>query len=248
MASNQVLEIRLTGSSTVSRLAERGILSVSISSSGTSKPKVSEDVTKVTKDLQALISPLDGKDANTGLPAPDAPVTWWSMSNITTRTWVPSRYDSNTQQHIEGERQYSANSSFTVKFKDFTKLSEIATDLTVQEFVTVNGVTWTLTDATRDALASENRRKAVADAMLKAKDYAGAAIGEHAVVKVVDMEEVNDGGVSDFGIMPQGANARQGGGLFGAHGGGPGGEQESLNLRPQDVDLHTAVNLKFTAQ
>ncbi|KAL9079762.1 MAG: hypothetical protein Q9157_001383 [Trypethelium eluteriae] len=246
MESTRSLEIYLEGSSAMSRLAERGILSISVSSSGTSKSTVFDDATRVSNELQALFSPLNAKDTSTGLPSADAAVTWWGMQSITTQTWVPTIYDSKIQQHKAGERHYSANSSFTVKFQDFAKLNDIATDLTTQPFVTVSGVTWGLTDITRDALASENRRRAVTHAIEKARDYATAAVSEHSVVRVVDLKELQDG--SEMGSrrampqelggmmqMPQMLQTQSG--LSSVQGG--------FNFRPQDVDLQAKVKVKF---
>ncbi|KAL9095091.1 MAG: hypothetical protein Q9165_002694 [Trypethelium subeluteriae] len=250
MESTRRLEIHIEASSTVSRLAERGILFIGVSSSGTSKSTVFEDTTRVSNELQALFGPLNAKDASTGLPSANAAVTWWSMQSITTRTWIPTTYDSKTQEHKQGERQYSANTSFTVKFKDFARLNDIATDLTTQQFVTVNGVTWGLTDVTRDALACENRRNAVANAIAKARDYATAAVGEHAVVRAVDLKELQDGSETGAGrVMPQGMGGMmqmpqmlqsQTGPVPSVHGG--------LNFRPQDVDLQAKVKVKFSVE
>ncbi|KAI9692325.1 MAG: hypothetical protein M1822_006556 [Bathelium mastoideum] len=257
MASTKPLVIDLTGSSTITRLAERGILSVSISSTGTSKSKVSVDVTKVSKDLQALFERLGANDPNTASPTENPAVASWRMQGVTTRTWIPTRWDPQTQQHMPAEREYSANASFTVDFKDFVVLSDVATDLTLEELVTVNSVTWSLTDETRDGLASENRTKAALDALGKARDYAAAVVGSHATIRAVALEEIAN--VAQASVNPfGGAMGQATGGLFGSQGqgfgsataaaGGGGGEQAGLNLRAQDVDLRAGVRVKFIVE
>ena len=258
MTTKDAFEIHLTGFSTISRLADYSILKFSIASEGTSKAKVSEVVTVVSKDLQDLFDRLNTKDPDTGSPAPSAAVTSWTMAGLSTQTWVPSHWDNDKKEQIQEERKHGANNSFSVKFKDFAVLSDIATELASREFVTVNSVTWGITDETRNELAGENRKKAMQDAMTKARDYATTALGNHAVARAVHLEEVNDGRVqqqmaraksalrtsapeSQMQPMPQTQPMPQ------VHFNGM-NQFSSLHMKPQDVDLSAFVKVKFVVE
>jgi hypothetical protein len=55
------------------------------------------------------------------------------------------------------------------------------------QHVSISSIEWRLTDATRSSLASQSRREAVKDAVVKAKDYAAVLVrGKPEAVEVMD--------------------------------------------------------------
>ena len=106
--------------------------------------------------------------------------------------------------------------------------------------VSISKVEWRLTDATKASLASQSRREAVKDAVIKAGDYA-AVLGRGKPEAV----EVSDGN-GNFSSYGQSYRTRAA-----VHGGGHGhGQQdgEILDLEPESVQLNTTVTVKFLAE
>ena len=116
----------------------------------------------------------------------------------------------------------------------------MATTLLTMPLVSISKVEWRLTDATKASLASESRREAVKDAVIKAGDYA-AVLGRGKPEAV----EVSDGD-GNFSSYAQGFHSR-----VAVHRGEYGrGQQEGeiLDLEPESVQLNTTVTVKFLAE
>ncbi|KAI9696198.1 MAG: hypothetical protein M1820_008266 [Bogoriella megaspora] len=245
MSSSQAFEIRLDGTATTSRPAERGILFISISSKGPSQNKVSDEVALIANSLIAELPSSDAKHDQPGPPSPNAAVTWWTVNHIF-NTWEPTLRDAEKRPHTTGERQYSLKVNFTIEFRDFVKLSKTVEDMMTKDLVTVKKVAWVLTDETADVLASETRKKSFQDAAKKALDYATAAGRQGAMVKVVMLQELD---VTSTGFRSDGP--QRGDGLLPKridYGGEKGDDDLHWNLRPQDVYVEAGVRVKFRVE
>ena len=99
--------------------------------------------------------------------------------------------------------------------------------------VSIGRVEWRLTDATKESLASESRREAVKNAVVKARDYADVlGKGEPEVVEVSD----------ESGIFRQGLRELASHHSTNGRGQGAG---EILDFEPESVQLNTTVTVKF---
>jgi hypothetical protein len=252
--------ITAQGTSTIFRQAERAVVTVHVSSEGTSQEKVSEEVTLTANELRSMLKGLSPKTENgmslplvnprdtsreislrrdVGEAKPDAPVTYWKNSTLSTSSYQPT-----DDKGKKLDRLFFARTGFEIKVRDFERLGSLATTLSTMPLVSISQVEWRLTEATKASLASESRRGAVKDAVVKAGDYA-AVLGRGKPEAV----EVSDGN-SNFGSYAQGFHSR-----VAAHGGGHGrghghGQQwgEILNFDPESVRLNTTVTVKFLAE
>ncbi|MCJ1286459.1 hypothetical protein MMC26_005804 [Xylographa opegraphella] len=223
------LEITVTGASVISRPAERAVLSLTVMSEGPSQSTVSHDVTSTSHDLRATFQALSPKTA-TGDAAPDAAITVFSTTALTTKTWVPD------DRHGDPlpARLYAASTRFHVIFRAFATLAEVAGALFATPHVVIESTKWTLTDATLAAVASESRRAAMRDAVTKAADLADVVGRRVVAVQIEDLGSVTMGRTRQ--------TARMGGPPSGASGIGV------LALEPEDVEVNASVKVKFVGE
>jgi uncharacterized protein YggE len=235
------LIINVSGISTISRRAERAVVSVYVSSSGYDQQQVAEEVTAVAKTLQSTLRHLSKNESPPGSSETDVAgaITHWSMNTLSTSSYMI--YHDNDHDKPDSERkrsrQYSAHVSFEIKFADFTILGNVCTDLAKMQFVSVRNIDWRLTDKTKASLVGMSRKLAVEDAVAKARDYA-AAVGK----SMVDAVEIN----ADANSYGRSSN------LFGAtrvYGAGPPQpSDDSLNFEPSEVDMSCSIQVKFEAR
>lgn len=248
--------ITAQGTSTIFRQAERAVITVHVSSEDTSQEKVSNEVTLTANELRSMLKGLSPKTEkgmsfplvnlwdtsreislrrDVGEVTPDAPVTYWKNSTLSTGSYRPT-----DAKGGKLDRLFFARTSFEIKVRDFERLGSLATTLSTMPLVSISQVEWRLTEATKASLASESRREAVKDAVVKATDYA-AVLGRGKPEAV----EVSDGN-GNFGSYAQDFRSRAA-----VHGGGYGyGQQEGeiLNSEPESVQLNTTVTVKFLAE
>ena len=225
------LTIDVTGESTISRVAERGVLTIHVSSTGKSQESVSEDVTRTCHNLRKTFSGLAPKNAE-GLAPADAPVTQFSMSAFITRSHVPQDKDGRDLDH----REYTANTSFTIIFRDFAKLGEMTSRLFRTPHVEISSTEWRLTPATLKSLGSELRKAAMRDAVQKAQDYADV-LGRSPIAV-----EVTDQGTNRSGRTVQGTSRSR------HSAAGSKAFVEGLVLEPEDVEWRSSIAVKFRAE
>ena len=225
------LEIHLSGESIISRHAERAVLSVEVSSEGISRETVSHDVTSTSNELIKMFKEIAPKSED-GKARPDAPVTIFSMTSSQTSTWVPTT--SRNGETVQLPREFRASTSFTVIFRDFKKLGEVTGTLFKMPHTTIESTKYILTDQTKKDLRSESRKAALHDAIQKAQDYA-EVLGKSAVVV-----EIKDQGYSSGGRTMQ--TARRASYSQSAS------FVDGLSVEPEDVELKSSVNVKFTAE
>jgi hypothetical protein len=166
-----------------------------------------------------------------GEVAPDAAITHWTMKTLHTSSVV--RAD---REGKKLPREFTASTSFSVRFCDVAELGSFASMLTTMENVSVQQISWELTDATKAGLGTRGRIEAIRDANHQAKDYA-EALGRGEVTAY----EVTGG---HSGISAQAHH-------YGGHGhaaylGGGGGGGEELNFEPENVGFACNVTVKYT--
>jgi uncharacterized protein YggE len=242
------LKVNVTGTSTISRRAERAIVIVAVSSSGPDQAQVTKNVTSTVNKVQNGLRQLNPKNDATGEPTPEAAITHWSMSSLSTGSyfiWLPNQSGHAANKDEQNKVQnFSAGTQFEIKFRDFEKLGSVCTDLANVPYVQVRSVAWKLTDVTKKSLVTESRTLAVQDAVAQAEDFAKAA-GKTKVWPVeidADAQQMlGFGGRALFGEAPRtrGANA---------FGGEAQAQEEALKFQPEDVNLNCTVRAKFEAE
>ncbi|KAL8833021.1 MAG: hypothetical protein Q9170_004567 [Blastenia crenularia] len=221
------LIISVMGESTINRTAERGVLSATVKSSSSSQDSVSDNVTKTCNQIRDTLVKLASKNKE-GFASADAPVTLFTIGGVTTSSYIPRDKDNK-----ELPREFTATTSVTAIFRDFTKLGEVTSSLLRMPYVEVAKTQWRLTDATLESLGSESRKMAMQDAIKKAGDYA-SVLGRTPVAI-----EVSDSGARYYG----GASQE----LAHTRGGTSGSQIEGMTLEPEDVKVMTGIDVKFQA-
>ncbi|QDS69623.1 hypothetical protein FKW77_008890 [Venturia effusa] len=233
------LIIKVDETSTISRRAERAVVSVQVSSSGPDQQQVASEVTAVAKSLQDMLRELSKTEAPAGSTASEyaAPITHWSMNTLSTGSYMIYHDDDRTKHDSlrQKSRQYNAQVSLEIKFADFSLLGSACTDLATMPFVSVRNIDWRLTDKTKASLVGMSRKLAVEAAVSKAKDFAGA-VGK-TTVTAVEIVADRDNGYSRSARVYGATRA------FGAA-----EVEDALNFEPEDVDMTCSVHVKFEAE
>jgi uncharacterized protein YggE len=232
------LIITTTGTSTISRPAERATVTIQVNSSGPSQQEVSQDVISTSQTLQNSLKELSS-GTETGRAAAGSGMIQWSLSTLSTFSYP--MWNDAQQVHVDPtkkrEMKYTASTTLTIKFANLKLLGGVCTDLSELQFVSIRSIEWSLTDATTASLNSQSRREAVQDAVAKARDYAAA-------VDVMNVKAVD--------IQDQGAPHRFGGrGTTRAQGpqmgqGRP--EENRLNFEPENCELNCSVTVRFEGE
>ena len=230
------LSIKVSGISTITHHPEQAVLSITVRSESAEKDVVSKAVTATSNELHALFTKLSSNsDFDQSLS--QAPVAIFSSTSLS--TGFVNEY--NNYGEFTGPTHH-ASISYSVRFRDFSKLNEVIFKLAIYPNLEINSIEWCLTDETKKSFASEFRKLAMQDAVLRANDYA-EVIGRKVVAT-----EISEGVGSDYQMshmvkmptMPVPRRVRQ-----------PMMFQEpktkDIDMTPHDIKLTGSVNVKFVA-
>jgi len=222
----KTLTIVVQGTSSITRTAERAIVSIQVSTEGKDQESVSKQAMTTAKQLQTLFTELSPK-TELGEPTAAAAVIAWSMGALYTSSYTPRNHNG-----AELDRKYSANTSFELEFRDSTQLSSVTTQLLAIPNVSIYNTTWRLMEKTKKSLGSQSRKEAVHEALAKAKDFAEAA-----GYRSVKPFEITDGysGEEYRSEVPAGK-------MVG------GNEDTALSFVPEEIQLRSSVTVKFSAE
>jgi len=204
--------------------AERGALRLRVSYEGPARDEVLGLTTQrqisLTSELRDLHDPQNG------------PVVQWSSDQL--RVWGDRPW-SNEGQRLDVV--HHAEVGIDALFSDLTALSDWVGVVSLLDGVLVDGVTWSLTEARRQSLTQEARRRAVENAVAKATVYA-TSLGLSAVkpLALSDPGMLGDG--SAPGQPPQPLFAR----AVSSDAGGA-----SLALKPEELTIAVQVHARFSA-
>ncbi|KAL9014186.1 MAG: hypothetical protein Q9173_001149 [Seirophora scorigena] len=112
-----------------------------------------------------------------GLVPPDAPVTRFSMSGVTTK---------------ECERGFSVSTNSEAMFRNFANLGELIGMLFRMPHFEVYGTGLRLTPATINSIGCESRKAAMKNAVQKAQDYAGALERNPVMIEVTNAGSLSE--------------------------------------------------------
>lgn len=249
------LKVLVTGNSQVFRRAERGVLHIQISHTSPSQSDVSSTVARKSDTLTTLFRQHALK-LEDNVPHPNAGITTFTLSAPSTSSHLPINPDTG-RVLPDGVKQYTAQTTAEVVFRDLDLLARLATELSAMENVAIADTEWRLTDATRAEITREARIGAVRNAVEKANDYADV-VGRQVVAYHID-----DGNVSTSFSRPAKQTAYRGGGAvdlfqevpqaptFQAYGspsaGGGRVAEGPPSLEPATITVSANCNLKFAS-
>ncbi|EED13120.1 conserved hypothetical protein [Talaromyces stipitatus ATCC 10500] len=238
------LKIRVKGESSITRLADQGVLRLTVESEGSELETVSKEVISRTNELRGLFKTLSPK-TDDGTDAADVAVTKIASTILRTRNHTPHDKDNKSLPKV-----YQASMSLSIVFRDITQLSQVVGQLVTYSNVEINSIDWSLSETSQKALHSQMRREAVRDALSKANDIAGEVGREVYPVEIIDegqsaVTQHPPAKRSLFGATA-GFGSASGGGLFG--GGGPSNPpefSETLDLSPPDIQVTSLMDVEF---
>lgn len=242
------LKIRITGESSIARLAEQGVLRLTVTSEGPELATVSTEVISRSNTLTELFKTLYPK-ADDDTATADAAVTKFASTFLRTRSYTPRDKDKQPLPKV-----YQASMALGIVFRDITKLSQVVGQLVTYSNVCINSIDWSLTKATQDALYSRVRREAIRNAVNKANDYAREVGREVYPVDIMEsggsavVQQHARGSSFGFGAQHRLYTMREVGGSGGFVGLTPShapGLFETLDLSPPDIQVTASVNAKF---
>ena len=204
--------------------AERGAVRLRVAYDGPARDEVLALTTQrqlsLASELRELHDPRSG------------PVIQWSSDQL--RIWGERPW-SNDGQRLDVV--HHAEVGIDALFSDLAALSDWVGVVSLLDGVHIDGVTWSLTEARRQSLTQEARRRAVENAVAKATVYA-TSLGLSSVkpLALSDPGMLGDG--SAPGQPPQPLFAR----ATSADAGGA-----TLALKPEELTISVQVHARFSA-
>ncbi|MDO5535762.1 MAG: SIMPL domain-containing protein, partial [Propionibacteriaceae bacterium] len=221
------MQITVIGSHAWSLPPERATVHITVDVEGEERAATSREATAIVDAL--------GRDLHRLRQGSDAPLTWYTVGPLATRSWRPWGPDGQPMA-----TRFGASAILTAKFRDFAALSEVTGGWAEREGVQITRVAWTLTDATRTATEAAALTRAVEEARSRA-----LAIAQAAGWSEVDVLEVADPGLlaGHGGGTPQPAQAGGNLRMMAAKEDSSGGA-----LAPEDVHGEAVVHARFEAR
>jgi uncharacterized protein len=216
--------ITVQGEFEIRHPAELGTVTLTISFDGSKREDV---VAKANRELDSISTQLrDLEDTTNG------PVTWRAVDQL--RVWGSRPFSPEGKQLA---MVHHAQVDVAARFRDLNWLADWVGAVSLVSGVTVNGIEWSLTDAKRQTLTQEARRRAVENAVAKATVYATS----------LGLSTVRPLALSDPGMLGDSAGAVQPAPMLMSsrvsgdhHEGGPA-------LRPDDITIRIQVHARFAA-
>lgn len=217
------MKIAVVGTHSWSAPPERGTVHITVDVEG---PDRAETVQVATALVDALAADLHRLRAGA-----DAPVSWYSVGPLVTRTWRPY------QERGQAAPQFAAGASLQATFTDFTALSDATLGWAQRDGVQIGDVFWTLTDATEASLEATALTRAVDQARARA-----LAIAQASGYAEVTIEEV-----ADPGLLPSEQPrpvAMMAASFDRSHGKR---ESSGATIAPEDVRGEAVIHARFSA-
>lgn len=162
----------------------------------------------------------------------DSAITWWSADTV--RVWSERPWNQDGKQLAP---VFTASVGIQAKFRDFAALATWIEEVAAIEGVTIAGIEWQLTEATRSSVTAEVRSRAVKNAVTKATVFAQS----------IGLATVTATAISDPGML---GDSRPVSPDFGARAfkselamDSPG----ALAFKPEQIEVAAAVDARFVA-
>lgn len=222
---SEPVHITVVGTSEIHHPAERATLKVAVAAQGPHREAAFEPAARAHAQLAEALRAMAAADP--------APITWWSAGRLQTSARRPWNKDGKVMPPV-----FTTSTELDAKFQDFSALAEWAGHIAVADLVSIRGITWSLTERTRDELRARVQRDAVESARRKAEAYA-AALGLGRVVPLA---------IADPGLLEAGMESRfeqPAAGMRLAAASAP--ADTGLSFAPEDLTLEATVHARFAA-
>jgi len=204
--------------------AERASVTVSINFDGPDRDTVFASATAAADAVVETVTTLHNPEAG--------PISWWSADSV--RVWSQRPWNDTGAQL---DPVHYAALDLTAKFTSFTALSGWIEKVVEIPGVAIGGIQWSLTEGRLTAVNAEVRSRAVKDAVAKATIYAQSiGLGTVTATAIADPGMLGDSGAPQPGFEPRMAMKS-----MDSAGG------SSLALKPQQIEVATAVDARFVA-
>lgn len=218
------MDITVAGTGTASLRPERATIHLTAGFEG---PEPQEPLSRTTDLVQRMTESL--ADLRSTVPSP---TTWSAVLPIRTRAWRPYSTKGTVMPLVHG-----ASASVQAKFRDFGALASFVDRWAGVEGITVVGVRWALTEATRQ----EQERRVLVRAVEQARDRAlviarAAGAGDVRVLEVADPGLLGDNRTAT--TQPSALAGR-------ATAASPASSTGPVDLAPEDVELSAVVHARF---
>lgn len=216
--------ITVQGEHDVRRAAECGTVQIHVAFDG---PAREDTLARATQRHAELVSGLrELEDAGHG------PVLRWSSDRL--RVWGDRPWSQTGEQLPV---VHHAQIAVEAEFGDTTALSDWVASVSVRDGVTVEGVSWALSEQTRRELADRVARLAVEDAVARARRYAEA----------LGLTELRPLAVSDPGLLHDAETSPRPSAAFPAKLASADAGGASLALKPTEIRVAAQVHARFAA-
>lgn len=181
------VKIVVSGNGEIKCRPDLGVVGIRVEATGSDQVGVSSEARETVKHLHDQIQPLVESAASSN-PSDEtqesatatstAAVAKWSSGSMSTYSYdgaVPAvPLEAQREAGAKPPRVYVASINVSVTFRDFDKLTEFTTAMSVVPNVTLQDVEWQLSDQTQQKLQSTVIQQAYRDAETKAKAFAEA--------------------------------------------------------------------------
>lgn len=163
------LSISVGSSSTFKVLADRGTISITISSEGLNQQRVSEEVRSANEEAMDILKPYT--QPASPINGSQAAFTGPSVTHLSVNTF--KAHSHRRHQNIFGTEKplYEAKIDIEAEFSDVVALGRVLARLAPMKNVVINWLKWTLRDETRADLESKCRQEAARKLVTKMEDY-----------------------------------------------------------------------------
>lgn len=214
--------IAVTGRAEERIAPELGAVTLSVGAQGAGRDDV---VARTSTAHERLLAELRELEASGALDT-------WSAGQL--RIWSYRPWNSEGRQL---PLVHQANADVEVIFTDLSRLGEWVGEAATASDLTIGGVDWRLTDATRRRVQEAAQRGAVADAVTKARVYASAlGLGEPTPVELADH--------GMLGVQPLAAAAPK---ALMMRTAADGGGAPTTEFAPAQLVIEASVDARFTA-
>jgi uncharacterized protein YggE len=214
------MEITVAGTGTASLRPERATVHLTAGFEGPEPQSAKERTAELVQRLAADVARLRAADPS--------PTTWSAVLPVRTFSWRPFSDKGNLTPLV-----HRALAEVRVKFRDVGALARFVDAWAGVDGITIAGVRWTLTEATRQAQERRVLTQAVEQARARALVIAAAAgAGDVRIVEVADPGLL--AGDRRGTAPPSAVAARSGAADAGA-----------VDLAPEDIEISAVVHARF---
>ncbi len=215
--------ITVAGSSRLHRDPERARVRIGVGFEGSKRDSVLAATRAAHESLTGSLDAI--LDASVG------PVITWHSEQI--RVWGQRPW---SQDGTKLPVEFHSAVFVDADFDDFEALSEWIDVVAIRDGIAVDGIEWLLAPATEKELGAAARREAIADALVKAREYADAlGLADLVPLSLSDPGLLGDsasGGGVHLAALSMARSAPAGGGM---------------ELRPNAIAVEATVHARFSA-